>query len=109
MKLITKEILKKIPPTYKKGVSNDAGLDPVIYLKLFTPWSIWRWYIAQYDPKTGEMFGYVEGFKAEWGCCSLIELEEIKGPCGLKIERDLHFTPKKFSECGLKNYQHEDI
>jgi len=40
-------------------------------------------------------FGYVEGFSSEWGYFSLTELASVKGPFGLKIERDLHWIPAK--------------
>lgn len=93
MKLITLEILKRVPDT-----SKDAGSDPMIHFKLFTPWSNWTWYIAQYDPQTGMMFGLCIGHEKEWGYVSLHELEEIRGPAGLKIERDIHFKPCKASE-----------
>jgi hypothetical protein len=43
-------------------------------------------------------FGYVIGFEKEWGYFSLSELESARGPLGPPIERDLHFTPKPFSE-----------
>jgi hypothetical protein len=32
------------------------------------------------------------------GDFSLTELEEITGPLGMKIERDLYFEPKRLSE-----------
>jgi hypothetical protein len=38
-------------------------------------------------------FGLVKGFEHELGYFSLLELEEISGPFGQKIERDLHFEP----------------
>lgn len=102
MKLLTKELLKKLPKTYKAdGSTNDCGRDPMLYVKLFTPWTNWTWWIAQYDPETQECFGLCEGFEREWGYFSLAELSEIRGFAGLKIERDLHFTPCKFSELKL--------
>ena len=38
-------------------------------------------------------FGLVIGFETELGYFSLSELESIVGPYGLKIERDISFTP----------------
>ena len=43
-------------------------------------------------------FGYVIGFEEEWGYFVLSELESIRGPGGLTIERDLHFRPGPFSQ-----------
>jgi hypothetical protein len=91
MLLFTKEI-KKIMPSI--GTNAHNGLDELkLYCKLFTPWSFWTWYIAEANFETGEAFGYVEGFEKECGYFDLNELQSIKGPFGLKIERDIHFQP----------------
>lgn len=92
MKLLTKTIearLKKAPlySTEKQDVS------PVI-VKFFTPWSNWTWYAVE-GSKTEEgdweFFGLVEGHERELGYFTLSELESVRGPAGLKIERDLYF------------------
>jgi hypothetical protein len=44
------------------------------------------------------MFGLVSGFDLEIGYFSLKELQSVKGPMGLPIERDLHFEPKSLRE-----------
>jgi hypothetical protein len=36
-------------------------------------------------------FGLVEGHEKELGYFNLSELQSVKGPFGLKIERDMHF------------------
>ena len=43
-------------------------------------------------------FGVVRGFELEWGYFALEELQSVRGPLGLAIERDLYWTPKKWSE-----------
>ena len=43
-------------------------------------------------------FGLVIGFEKELGYFSLAELESARGPMGLAIERDLHFTLGSLSE-----------
>lgn len=53
---------------------------------------------TEYDPAEGIFFGLVQGFEVELGYFSLAELEEIRGPGGLTIERDLHFEPRPLSE-----------
>jgi len=63
----------------------------------FTPWSNWTWYATEFDGKD-TFFGYVVGIYPEWGYFSLSELQSIKGPWGLGVERDLYFKPKPFSE-----------
>jgi len=93
MKLLTKELREQLPPLY----SQEQVEDPLVVCKFFTPDSNWTWYAYEFD---GEdlFFGLVYGLETEFGYFSLTELSEARGPLGLPIERDLHFTPKKLSE-----------
>ena len=43
-------------------------------------------------------FGLVSGFEIELGYFSLSELDSVRGPMGLPIERDLHYVPKTLQE-----------
>jgi len=43
-------------------------------------------------------FGLVDGFEKELGYFSLSELENLRGPFGLKVERDLYFEPATLKE-----------
>jgi hypothetical protein len=94
MKLMTKEILSKIPALY----SQENNPDPIVHVKFFTPWSNWTWYATEYNPETRMCFGLVVGMDREMGYFYMGELEGIKGPFGLFIERDIHFKPCKLSE-----------
>ena len=64
--LMTKEVGEKIPALYaNEHVKHyDDVLAPA---KLFSPYSGWTWYVTEWDPKTGEYFGLVEGFETEIG------------------------------------------
>jgi len=95
MKLLTKELENQIPPL---RTQEEKGMDAVVYAKFFTPDSNWTWYITEYDPADRLFFGYVIGLENEFGYFSLDELESVKGPLGLPIERDLYFMPKPLSE-----------
>lgn len=95
MKLLTKEIEKKLPALY----SQEEVKDPMVMVKFFTPWGNWTWYATEYNPEDRLFFGKVVGIETELGYFSLEELESIKGPWGLSIERDLSFTPKPLSQC----------
>jgi hypothetical protein len=98
MKLLTKEIIKNLPPLYS---GEDIPLkDKIVWVKFFTPWTFWTWYIMEGTLEGGDMimFGYVVGDYPEFGNVSLRELQEVRGPVGLRIERDLHWTPKPCSE-----------
>ena len=96
MKLMTKEILKALPPLY--GTEDVPAMDKVIVVKYFDPTGSWTWYGVEYVPDTKTFFGLVDGLEKEWGYFSLTELESVKGLLGLGIERDLYFEPKKVSE-----------
>ena len=98
MDLLTKDIAEKLPPLY----SQEDNPDPVAPVKFFTPDSTWTWYVIEYDPAEQLFFGLVDGFEMEFGYFSLDELESVKGPWGLSIERDLHWTPTSVSEIQMQ-------
>jgi hypothetical protein len=43
-------------------------------------------------------FGLVDGLETELGYFSLRELQEVHGPMGLAIERDLYYEPISLRE-----------
>jgi len=101
---------KIIPPTGENLLDAESreilpylysgekqGLDALAQVKFFTPDSSWSWYSSEFD---GEdiLFGLVVGLEIEMGYYSLSELQSVKGPLGLLIERDLHFKPKSLRE-----------
>lgn len=110
MKLMTKEIEKKLPALY----SQENEKDPIVVAKFFTPVSNWTWYAtegsqvdeaglmdteaAKTHPADFLFFGLVAGHEVELGYFSLKELESVEGPMGVGVERDRYFTPKPLSE-----------
>jgi hypothetical protein len=97
MKLLTKELEKKLTKNHKMSLEghNTSNLKPL--LKLFAPWGAATWLITEYDPYHNTFFGLCDlgmGFP-ELGEVSREELESLQGPLGLKIERDIHFVPDK--------------
>lgn len=94
MELITEEIKKTLPKLYTQ---EKLGLEAIAYLKFFTPDSNWTWYITEFDGND-LFFGLVDGFEKELGYFSLSEIKDARGPFGLKIERDLYFTPTRLKE-----------
>lgn len=85
MKLLTKELIRKLPKLYEQ---EEKGFEAIAYVKFFSIVSNWTWYATEFD---GEdiFFGLVQGFEEELGYFSLSELESS----GLRIERDNFFTP----------------
>lgn len=101
MKLLTEELKKKFEeyPLYsQEGKSGDAK----VIAKFFNPMGQGTWLITEGDVirdeqgniEDVEMFGFVNlmGMEyAELGYVSLNELQSIKLPFGLTIERDLYY------------------
>jgi len=84
MKLFTKEINEKL---VKCGYENRRPI-----FKLFTPWSNCTWLVT--GEEDGNLIGYCDlGMGCvEFGAFSnREEIESIRGPFGLTIERDLHW------------------
>lgn len=93
MELLPDEIRSQLPPLY----AQDGNPNAIAYVKFFTPDSQWTWYASEFD---GEdiFFGLIQGFEEELGYFSLSELQSIKGPMGLALERDLHFSPTPIAQ-----------
>ena len=102
MKLLTKALRKELPALY----SQENNPDPKVIVKFFTPWTNWTWYATEGQPILDDdgnevdfrFFGLVDGHEKELGYFHLSELSSIKGPWGLKIERDMHFYEHTLSE-----------
>lgn len=96
MKLLTKELIKKIPKLYETDGLSDE--EKICVVKLFNPVGAGTWYIIEYDAKEKIAYGLVElGHYPELGYFSIKELENIKLPLGLKIERDKFWKPQTLS------------
>ena len=94
MKLLTEEIRRKLPPL---GSQDGKGGKAIAHVRFFTPDNSWVWHATEYDGKD-TFFGLVEGFEKELGYFSLSELESVRGPLGLAIERDLYWEPRTLEE-----------
>ena len=92
MKLLTQEILGKLPPLY----STESETDPMVICKFFYPDFSWTWYAIEFDGKD-KFYGLVDGDENELGYFTLSELLSNKGKLGLPIERDRFFQPCRLS------------
>lgn len=91
MKLLTKSIEAKLRAN---GTNPDMDHPPVV--KFFTPWGSAVWLFSELAPDGDSLFGLCDlgqGFP-ELGWTSLRELTALRGPFGLKVERDLYFSTK---------------
>lgn len=99
MKLLTKAIEAKLAkaPLY----SQEKVENPEIIVKFFTPWSNWTWFVTEGSKEENgdyRFFGMVHGQEKELGYFMLSELEELRGPGGLKIERDKWFEGQHLND-----------
>ena len=100
MELLTKELIKR----FAEVGSQENEKDPIVIAKYFNSAGAGYWYATEYDPKTKEFFGYVSIFgdiNDEWGSFSLEELQSVRGPFGLGIERDLYCGEQRISEFNI--------
>jgi hypothetical protein len=81
---------------------HRAGKDRIGFtqrplVKLFTPDAQATWLLSELDPDAPELaFGLCDlglGFP-ELGDVSIVELVQLRGPLGLPVEKDQHFTAK---------------
>ena len=93
MKLMTADLRTQLPQLYSQEEVDDTKA----IAKYFTPDANWTWYATEFDGKD-TFFGLVDGLEKELGYFSLAELESVKGPFGLGVERDLWFEPTPVSE-----------
>ncbi len=90
MDLLTPELREQL---LANGRNRDGNHIPAV--KWFNPAGAGTWLITDADPENPDiLFGLADlGFGyPELGSVRLSELQQYKGPFGLGIERDLHFT-----------------
>ncbi len=92
MELLPGDLRRTLPALY----SQEHVADPLVRVKFFTPDSGFTWYVVECD---GEdlCFGLVAGQAVELGYFRLAELQALRGPLGLAVERDLGWTPRPLS------------
>lgn len=100
MKLITKQIENKLSkyPLYSQ---DNKGEDAEIICKYFNPCGRGTWYVIEGEKRdNGDwlFFGIVDLYEREYGYFTLSELQSIRLPFGLTIERDLYTQPKKVKD-----------
>lgn len=107
-RLLDPETRGKLPQLYS---NEEKGLDALVQVKFFLPGSGWTWYASEGSPVDEDgyydtdkpkvdffFFGLVSGLEIEFGYFALSELESVRSPLGLPVERDLYFEPTTLRE-----------
>lgn len=96
-KPFTKSQLRQLLDNYETG--GRTGTTPPPVVKFFCPWGAATWLICEAEECDGDyrLFGLCDlgHGTPEVGSVMLSDLQRIRGPLGLTIERDLYFTPDK--------------
>ncbi|MDG2535269.1 DUF2958 domain-containing protein [Sphingomonas sp. HITSZ_GF] len=89
MMLLTPELRAALRAQYRSDVGGKRPL-----VKLFNPLSAATWLASELAEDGNALFGLADlGFGCpELGWFSLSEIEALRLPFGLRIERDLHFS-----------------
>jgi len=105
MQLMTKKIEAEMPVLGSQRFQKD----PVCRVKFFTRDSNWTWYGIEYDPELFYFRGYGNHIQPtetyskarelrDLHYFSLEDLDEVRGPEGKPVERDITFKPVALSE-----------
>ncbi len=96
MKLLTATLRKEFSRIPFRS-TDGQGQQAKVITKFFTPWGRATWLAVEGQPEGDDFlfFGWVNiGYGWEAGYFYLSELENIRGPWGLKVERDLYCGKK---------------
>lgn len=93
--LLPSTLARKLPPIYSQ---ENVG-DPLVQVKLFSPYTGAVWYLTEYDPSSNEAFGWADlGYgMGELGYISVSELEGLNRGGLPLVERDTSWRPVPLS------------
>lgn len=85
-----------LPPTLRAQLLTNGAVDDetdhVPVVKFFNPLGPGRWLVTEMDADGDTLFGLADLGEPELGVFSLAEIEAVRLPFGLAIERDLYFS-----------------
>lgn len=78
------------------GSQDGKGLNAEVLVKYFNPCGCGTWLITEAEREGDDwrLYGYCHIFEWEWGYLLLSELESLRLPFGLGVERDLYTDGK---------------
>lgn len=97
MKLLNDSIKQTFPKLYSQ---DGKGYDALVHVKFFNPCGAATWFMTEgEEQENGDwlFFGWatLNGVEGELGYTTLSQLESVRLPFGLTIERDIHFVANR--------------
>lgn len=95
--MLTPEVVQQLNANHNeqlrlKGTPREKDFEPVC--KIFLPWTCGTFLLTEMD-EDGLAFGLADLGSPELGYLSIEEIWSVKGPGGLRAERDIHFRATK--------------
>lgn len=93
MQLLTEELISKFE-AHPFHSQEEKGFEAQVLVKYFNPMGAGTWLIteAEREGDNWRLFGYCHLSEWEWGYVMLSDLQEVRLPFGLTIERDLYLS-----------------
>jgi hypothetical protein len=107
MELMTKELEARFKAI---GSQDGKGGEAIVVAKYFNPCGAGTWYALEYNPEEKLFFGYVRLLGDdcdEYGYFGLEELQSIRLPLGMGIERDLYCGEKKLKDFYISSLRND--
>ncbi len=97
MMLLTKAIRAKLRANQEATDASESSVSHTPVVKFFTPWGSATWLFTELYADGDTLFGLCDCGHGtpELGYASLAEITALRGPFGLGIERDRHWTADK--------------
>ncbi len=93
MELLTQDDKKQLP----RFETTQGSLDPIVHVLFQMPMLDWTWYVIECNGKN-EVFALEERERAKWGFYNLEELQELRGPFGLRVQRAQRYRSMPLSK-----------
>ena len=94
MKLLTKALRQKLISNFRnQDPEHSIDFKPVV--RIIAPFSQATFLLTELDPETNIAFGLCDVGHPKLAYVSITELEELRGPFNVGLERDYNFTATK--------------
>jgi hypothetical protein len=97
MPLLDDQLRARLPRRYSQEAEDN---EPMIYAKFFLPGTYTAWYVMEGETEGGDFlfYGFVSQPENKFAEFWLSGLEELRGPRGQRVERDLSFIEGRLTD-----------